>query len=58
MPTPITLSSPLPAADLRFESMTYSAGLSVLEETQLHLLSDKPDLMPEDLLGQAVDVAI
>ena len=52
MPPPITLKSPLPAADLLFESMTSSAGLSSLGETQLNLLSPKPDLKPEDLLGK------
>ena len=56
MPPPITLKSPLPAADLLFESMTCSAGLSTLGETQLGLLSLKPDLKPEDLLGKPVTV--
>ena len=58
MTPPITLTSPLPAEDLRFESMTFSAGLSVLEEMRLRLISDRPDLEPEDLLGQAIDVAV
>ncbi|HEX7438374.1 MAG TPA: type VI secretion system tip protein TssI/VgrG, partial [Caldimonas sp.] len=58
MPPPITLKSPLPAADLLFESMTSSAGLSSLGETQLNLLSAKPDLKPEDLLGKAVTVTV
>ncbi len=44
MPPPITLTSPLPADDLMFESMNHSAGLSMLGETQLGLLSEKPDL--------------
>src|SRR6478672_11762205 len=56
MPPPITIKSPLPAADLLFESMTSSAGLSTLGETQLSLLSPKSDLKPEDLLGKAVTV--
>ena len=58
MPPPITLKSPLPAADLLFESMTSSAGLSSLGETQLNLLSPKPDLKPEDLLGKSVTVTV
>ena len=56
MPPPITLKSPLPDADLLFESMTSSAALSSLGETQLNLLSTKPDLKPEDLLGKSVTV--
>jgi type VI secretion system secreted protein VgrG len=58
MPPPITLKSPLPAADLLFESMTSSAALSSLGETQLNLLSPKSDLKPEDLLGKAVTVTV
>ena len=58
MPPPITLTSPLPAGDLLFESMTSSAGLSMLGETRLNLLSSKPDLKPEDLLGQPVTVTM
>ena len=58
MPVPITLKSPLPAKDLLFESMTASAGLSMLGEMQLGLVSDKPDLKPEDLLGKAMTVTV
>jgi len=58
MPPPITLKSPLPAADLLFESMTSSDALSSLGETQLNLLSPKSDLKPEDLLGKAVTVTV
>ena len=58
MPHPITLTSPLPAADLRFESMTASAGLSLLGEMKLGLVSEKPDLQPEDLLGKPVTVTL
>jgi type VI secretion system secreted protein VgrG len=50
MPAPLTITSPLPAADLLFESMTASSGLSMLGETQISLLSTRPDLQPEDLL--------
>jgi type VI secretion system secreted protein VgrG len=59
MPTAaITLTTPLPPADLRFDTMTYSSGLSQLEEIQLQMLSERPDLQPEDLLGHLVDVKI
>jgi type VI secretion system secreted protein VgrG len=58
MPQPITLTSPLPPADLRFESMNVSSGLSVLGEARLGLISEKPDLKPEDLLGKSVTVTV
>ena len=58
MPVPISLTSPLPPEDLMFESMSMSAGLSTLGETQLGLLSAKPDLKPEDLLGKPVTVTV
>ena len=58
MSSPITLSCPLPAADLFFAAMTAVQGLSVIEEFELDLLSEKPDLEPEKLLGQNMDVAV
>ena len=58
MPVPITLKSPLPAKDLLFESMTASAGLSMLGEMQLGLVSAKSDLKPEDLLGKPMTVTV
>ncbi len=58
MPVPITLKSPLPAKDLLFESMTASAGLSMLGEMQLGLVSEKADLKPEDLLGKPMTVSV
>ena len=58
MPVPITLKSPLPAKDLMFESMTASAGLSMLGEMQLGLVSEKADLKPEDLLGKPMTVSV
>jgi type VI secretion system secreted protein VgrG len=57
MPPPIALTSPL-GDDLKFESMTASSGLSTLGEMQLQLLSEKPDLAPEKLLGKPVTVAV
>jgi type VI secretion system secreted protein VgrG len=58
MPHPITFTSALPAADLRFESMSASSGLSALGEMRLNLISEKPDLKPEDLLGKPACVAM
>lgn len=56
MPSPITLSSPLPPEDLMFESMSATAGLSVLEDMQLGVLSPKQGIDPKALLGKAVTV--
>ncbi len=56
MPHPITLISPLPAADLRFGSMAFSDGLSTLGEMQLTLVSHRADIKPEDLLGKPMSV--
>jgi type VI secretion system secreted protein VgrG len=58
MSTLILLSTPLPPADLQLDAMTHTAQLSVLEETTLHLLSDKPDLEPDRLLGHPVQLGI
>jgi type VI secretion system secreted protein VgrG len=58
MPSPITLTSPLPPADLMFESMTATAGLSVLEDMQLGVLSPKAGIDPKDLLGKGVTVNV
>ena len=58
MPPPIMLTSPVPAADLLFQSMSATAGLSTLGEAQLSLLSLKPDIKPEDLLGKPVTVTV
>lgn len=58
MPAFITLTSPLPAEDLIFESITASAGLSMLGEMQLGLLSASPDLKPEHVLGKKATVHV
>ena len=58
MPPPIQLASPLPAADLLFESMTASGGLSQLGEIRLGLVSPKSDLKPQDLLGKPVTITV
>ncbi len=57
-PTPFSLSTALPAAQLRFASMRHSSGLGELEEMQLQLLSDRSDLEAEKLLGQPLDLAV
>src|SRR5512133_951065 len=58
MQDPVTITSPVPADSLLFESMTASAGLSQLGETQLTLLSAKSDLKPDDLLGKPMTVKV
>lgn len=60
MPThaPITLSSPLPAADLFLDALSVSEGLSQLGGMQLNLLSEKGTLAPKDLLGKPVTVTM
>ena len=58
MAPPITFHCPLPPADLLFESMSVEAGLGRIGEMRLHLLSLKPDLAPDDLLGQPVRVEL
>lgn len=58
MPVSITLTSPLPPEDLLFESMRCSEGLSMLGEMQLALVSAKPDLKPQDLLGKTLGVTV
>ncbi|MEY2842478.1 MAG: hypothetical protein RI920_515, partial [Pseudomonadota bacterium] len=58
MPNPITFTCPLPPEDLRFESMSFAAGLSQLGEMHLGLISDKADIQPTDLLGLPVTVTV
>ncbi|MBS0447264.1 MAG: type VI secretion system tip protein VgrG [Proteobacteria bacterium] len=58
MASPISLKSPLPSKDLFFESMADTGGLSALGETQLGLLSEKPDIKAEDLLGKSMTVEV
>ncbi|MBV9889426.1 MAG: hypothetical protein JO090_00885, partial [Rhizobacter sp.] len=57
-PPPIQLASPLPPADLLFESMTAIGGLSHLGEIRLNLVSPKSDIKPEDLLGKPVTITV
>jgi type VI secretion system secreted protein VgrG len=58
MAIPFSLTTPLSEAALRFDSMQHTAGVSVLEETQLCLLSEQPDIAPEDLLGRTVGIQL
>ncbi|MDZ7591855.1 MAG: type VI secretion system tip protein TssI/VgrG [Rubrivivax sp.] len=58
MPKPYTLTTPLPDGALRFHELSHSAGLSQLEQTRLSLLSDKPDLAPDELLGKPMGLAV
>src|SRR5205085_10110251 len=55
---PFTIASPFPPEDRLFGSRTASAGLSMLGDMRLNLLSLKPDLNPEDLLGKPVTVKV
>jgi type VI secretion system secreted protein VgrG len=55
---PITLASPLPAADLFLDALQVSEGLSQLGGMQLQLLSEKSDLKPADLLGKPVTLTM
>jgi|KBSMisStandDraft_5_1062788.scaffolds.fasta_scaffold01215_2 type VI secretion system secreted protein VgrG len=57
-PPPIQLASPLPPADLLFESMTATGGLSQLGEIRLNLVSPKSDIKPEALLGKPVTITV
>jgi type VI secretion system secreted protein VgrG len=56
MPASITLTTPLPPSDLIFESLAASAGLSMLGEIEVSLLSPSATIKPEDLLGKAITV--
>ena len=56
---PISIHTPLPADELLlFDSMTSTAGLSLLGETQINLLSLNPNIKPEALLGKPVTVTM
>jgi type VI secretion system secreted protein VgrG len=57
-PTPIEFVCALPPEALRFESMSATQGISALDQIELQLLSAKPDLAAEDLLGLPAGVRI
>ncbi len=56
MPSPITFTCPLPADDLRFESMTAALGISALDAIEVTLVSSKADIAAEKLLGEKAGV--
>jgi type VI secretion system secreted protein VgrG len=58
MPDSITVTTPLSPEALRFESMTFSDGLSRLGEMQLSLSSPSSSIAAEALLGKPVSVQV
>ncbi|MBK9136411.1 MAG: type VI secretion system tip protein VgrG [Betaproteobacteria bacterium] len=58
MPSPFNFTCPLPADDLRFESMTATQALSALEAIEVTLVSSKPDIAAEKLLGEPAGVTV
>ncbi|MBL8316476.1 MAG: type VI secretion system tip protein VgrG [Rubrivivax sp.] len=58
MTTALKLNCPLPPQELLFKALAAKAGLSTLEEIELDLLSDKPDLNAEKLLGKPMGVEL
>jgi type VI secretion system secreted protein VgrG len=58
MAHPISVTTPLPAEELFFESMKLSCGLSALGEMELQLLGSHADIAAADLLGKALTVHV
>jgi len=58
MKQPLQISTPLPPGTLRLSAFSARCGVSVLDEIELDLLSDKPDVAAEALLGKPVDVSV
>jgi type VI secretion system secreted protein VgrG len=58
MPTPFSLTTPLPPNTLRFEAMTHVSALCTLDDTRLQLLGEKPNVQPDKLLGQLVELSV
>ena len=58
MAAPITFSCPLPADALRLQSLSAAQALSTLESIEVTLVSDKPDIVAEKLLGQPAGVVM
>jgi type VI secretion system secreted protein VgrG len=54
----IELVEPPAALSLHMAAMTYTSGLSVLDQGHLQLVSKTPDIEPEALLGQPVDILV
>jgi len=57
-PVPFALTTPLPAGDLVFASLSHSSRLSTLEQGELALLSARADIDPNKLLGKPMSLAI
>jgi type VI secretion system secreted protein VgrG len=57
MKHPYLLKTALPESQLRLASFSARLGVSQLDEIELELVSPKPDLAPEDLLGKPMEVA-
>jgi type VI secretion system secreted protein VgrG len=55
---PFTLTTPLPAGDLVFASLSHTSRLSTLEQGELALLSPRADIDPSKLLGKPMSLAI
>ena len=58
MPAPIVFTSPLPPEDLRFESLAARQAVSALDSIEVTLVSDKPDIAAEKLLGEPAGVTM
>ena len=59
MPNLVTLNIPqLSGQELHFSSLTYAAGLSMLEDLQLCILSPNANLGADDVLGQLVSLTL
>jgi type VI secretion system secreted protein VgrG len=57
-PNPVEFHCALPPAALRFEAMSATQAVSALESIEVQLLSDKPELKAEDLLGRPAGVVV
>jgi type VI secretion system secreted protein VgrG len=55
---PFTLTTPLPAGDLVFASISHNSRLSTLEQAELALTSNRADIDPNKLLGKPMSLAI
>jgi type VI secretion system secreted protein VgrG len=55
---PFTLTTPLPAGDLVFASLSHTSRLSTLEQGEFALLSPRADIDPNKLLGKPMSLAI
>ena len=58
MAVPITFSCPLPPDALRLQSLSVAQALSTLENIEVTLVADKPDIAAEKLLGQPAGVVM